>query len=286
MRALVVLGLCAACNSLLGLDKTQEFPPDAPPLPFPCNPFPEFATPKIAIPGCTDYSSDADDTVRVVATCSGTISEGAPGSTALTPVAFDKPGTHDAARLFPAGDQMAVRVVESPNLAHPVGFYVVQPDGAGTWTEQYEITFSDLRTDLSITDMVSTPSAANVHRRIILMHSSTASGAHDFREYAAGDDPTMPWDLKNVYDAADFGQVDIGDPYLSPDGLALVFVSGFNTGLPHLAYMVREDVRESFVRPTNFESWNLMMENAPFLTRDCKSLFLTTKNETALATPN
>lgn len=119
----------------------------------------------------------------------------------------------------------------------------------------------------------------------MLLHNST-SGAHEFREYAAGDDPAMPWTLKNVYNANDFGQVDIGDPYLSPDGLGLVLVSSFGTGIPRLAYAVREDIRESFIDPTLFEMWNLTMENAPFLTRDCAKLFVTTKGEIALATPD
>jgi hypothetical protein len=291
MRAVVLLS-CAACNSVLGLDHTTQVPSDAAvdAASFPCMPFPTYHAPISAVP-CPDYTSDADGQVRAVATCNRAagpqLAEGPPGSTTLTDLVIDDPssGTLDRARVFPSGDQMVARAQTPANLSRPVGFRVYSRLASGVWSYQFDLVFADLPIGLVTTDMVSTPTASDSNRHIILAHRDAQLNAQELREYAEDTEPTMPWTLKNIYTPAGFSEVDIGEPYLSPDGLALVFVAAFGTGSPRLALSVRSDIRDAFVTLTRFDTWNLNDEAAPFLTRDCSKLYLTTKGETELATP-
>jgi hypothetical protein len=126
-----MLLLCAACNSLLGLDKTTEVPaPDAPlqidAAHYVCDPLPMFiGVPEMLLPSCTDYTTDSHHDQIAIASCESgvngsVIHRSMPGAATMTPVIF----TNDAAikevpRLGPAGDTMILRspVVPVPGTA-------------------------------------------------------------------------------------------------------------------------------------------------------------------------
>jgi hypothetical protein len=282
MRALVVLLLCAACNNLLGLDKATERPSsdalaaDAPR--FPCDLSRGYAQPMKSIPACTDYTSDANGQVIVVAMCGAVpqqMFQGAPGAQ-LQPAVFDdaNPGTTlDSPRLSPAGDQLIVRAT-TPGLQNPVSFRVYQHQADGTWGHAYPIMFPDVTQALDPTDTVSTITTGT-KRHILLLHNIVTT--HELREYAEGMDPTGAWVLKNVYEPRDFDLLDMTDPYLSEDGLGLVF-AGID-----LRYAVREDIRDSFVLPASLVTWLVSSEKSPFLTADCTSLFISSNSDTLRA---
>ena len=291
MRALVLLLLCA-CNSLLGLDPTTEVPPspdgavaDAPH--FPCDLSVAYPKPMTAIAGCVDYTTDASARVLAVATCNGKISSGTPSDTSLQPVIFDDPGGGmlDTARVLPAGDQMVVRSQTPANLSHPVGFFVFERGASGAWSPVYEITFPDVAIELGPTDMVTAPTAGKSGRRLVLSHHDGQVGRREYREYAEASDPAMGWTLKNVYEPADYNQLEIGDPFLSSEGLGLVFVTNPSTTFAQLWYAVRDDIREAFVSPKNLEMWNIGDEQTPFLSADCTRLSVSSHGNTLLSQP-
>jgi hypothetical protein len=287
MRWLLVLLSCAACNSLLGLDKTTELPgPDAPidaPR-YACTPLPTFTKQPVRVfPGLSDYTADFHgDTLETAwNTATSKIQEEVPGRGPFADAQIMDSAvglTNESPRLAPSGDQLFVRTKIDASGQQSFRYFI---RGNDDWASPMTLTFGTATVFVSTTDVMSTPSQGETQRRILL--TQTIGGKQILEFFEEGSAAWKQVDMP--YTPAMFGLSDFSDPYLSPDALAMVFV-GVANSTPAVYITVRSNGDLFPTTPTLlFQPPVGTTVKSPFLNRDCSKLYFTGSDGVYYTTP-
>ena len=285
MRALLVLVPCAACNSLLGLDPTTEREIDASvdaPIPPTCQPLPVFASqPMTLSPGHTDYTSDPHELVRAVARDPMNVQESPPRQDRFVDSSFNDSSLriHESPRLAPSGDQLFVR---SPGATQQTVEFLVYARGEDDWTSPAVLALDPSNVVLGSDDIISTPSAGAAERRLVLAHGPSPHAFFEMHEQGS-----LGWKPVDApYSPAMFQLDDIQEPYLTPDGLAVIFV-GVKQGARDVYILVRDQFRAFTLADlkTLYHPTTALDLHTPFVNADCSRLYFSTAVGIQYVTP-
>jgi len=280
-----VLLPCVACNSLLGLDPTTERGIDAPldaPVPPTCQPLPMFRSqPMQMTAGRSDYTSDPHELTRAVSwnTATMKIQDGTPGQDDFTDATFNDSAvlTNEAPRLAPSGDELFVRTIVPIQSA--VEFRVFAR-GQNEWASPTVLLFNNISVSLDVDDVVSTPSAGAVQRRLVLAHGTSPHYFYELSEAGAG-----MWKSEGLpYNPTMFSFDDIEEPYLSPDALSLIFV-GTQQSSRDVYILIRDSLRPFTVDDLHVLYQPTMSVHTPFVNSDCSRLYFSAGDGIYFVTP-
>lgn len=213
----------------------------------PCNEYTLSATSQLALATCV-----SENTSKVF---EGRIDEEmAPARGFVPPVGFQL----ERARLSPDGDFAFVRLANLTGGGYRIGSYV--RTDVGSW---------ELGPDLQMVATYGTMLAA-ITRGAPRHALRYDSDAYVFEEEV--ESSTGAWTLVGTYHPADLGVGAFLTPYLSPDGLRMVFWGTTLANDPRVFYVDRPDLAARFGIAVPLD---VPAAYDPYLTEDCKRLYFT-----------
>src|SRR5262249_31094752 len=147
-------------------------------------------------------------------------------------------------------------------------FYARSPDDH--WSQLAEIVSTNAVIPPDLSDFVGTPTGGTVGVHVVWQHYDASAHTHEFRQLQEGAMLTR-WEPGTLTKPQQLTLDDITDPYLSEDGLGLMFV-GTVGGAKHIYIATRTFIKDAFTNPVEVTVPGVDL-NAPFLTADCAQLF-------------
>ena len=232
MRAVVTLLIVSGCNQVFGLEQAVPWdgpPVDAPPQCPPLGTAPKFSgvTVQVIARNCFDYSLSATADFAIAGCFDSSMIEGGRIDMPLSPIGLGNPLAYSWPRLSPEGDQVFARVMSTPETL------AVFRRSSTTWVRG-----PDIFTSTAINGS-SAPTRGTGNRRIVVL----TSGQSNLLEL---EETSGMWTVRGApYVPNDLGGSTFGLPFLSDDGLRLLFMSTANTTRAML-YADRDSVDQRF----------------------------------------
>jgi hypothetical protein len=259
MRACAIL-LLAGCNQLLGLDKTEHAPPDAPPGCPPIGTAPVFSrcVHQVVSSACSYYTLGPDVGIAL-AVCpaseiAGSTYMSGPIDGELSPIAILPSGANTTTalpKLAPEGDELVLQQTVSYTKPTFSTYRRNPADGTWSWAADLPIPGAGAHSTLS----------RGPSRHLLV----SQTGGADMREYVR--DSAGGWsEVLPPYAIGELGATPTTLD-LSPDGLRLVFTATTRD----VWYADRPAITARFSRGSMVAGVPRVSD--PFLTEDCNRLY-------------
>lgn len=272
MRRAALVVVLAGCNQVFDLNETVHVDaaridavPDAAVTCPPTGTAPRFSTQltQAIAQTCNEYVFSST-TQMALATCysdqKAGVFEGRLDEEMVPARGFAPPANFqiERVRLAPDGDFAFTRLASFTLGTYRIGTYQRAPDG--TWLQG-----ADLQMTATYGTMLAAMTRGSPRHGLRF-----DSDAYVFEEEV--EEVNGSWTLVGTYHAADLGVAAFITPYLSPDGLRLVFWGTDAAAVPHVYYADRPDVMSRFGPAAALE---VPVVYDPFLSEDCKRLYFT-----------